>query len=134
MSSIRTQNYRRSALDHFEPAEDGDPHAQRRMRGHLEQIDYIAFAANREILASTLGGADAQKFQRVALAVAQARARWIAEAIALGEKGPSVSVDEAQRLAGYRLVFDELAEAYEAMRRLVERNHIPYKPAVTSAA
>jgi hypothetical protein len=121
------------ALDHFEPAEDGDPQAQRRMRGHLEQIDYIAFAANREILASTLGGADAQKFQRLALCIAHARARWIGEAVALAEKGPAVSVSEAERLAGYRLAFDELAEAYEAMRRLVERNHIPYKAAIPAA-
>jgi len=126
MSSIRTQNYRRVALDHFEPEEDSDPQAQRRLRGQLEQIDYIAFAANREVIGAVLGAADAQKFQRLAVAVAHARARWIGEAIALGENGPAVTPAETQRLAGLRATFDELSESYEALRRLVERNHLSY--------
>ena len=129
MSSIRTQSYRRSALDHFEPEEDSDPQAQRRLRGQLEQIDYIAFAANREVLGAMLGAADANKFQRLAVAASHARARWLAEALALGEKGPAVSAAEAERLAGLRAAFEELGEAYEGLRRLIERGHISYQAA-----
>ena len=46
------------------------------MRGQLEQIDYTAFAANRAAIAHTLGGGHvpASKFQRLAVAAAQARA------------------------------------------------------------
>ena len=126
MSSIRTQNYRRTALDHFEPEEDSDPHAQRRLRGQLEQIDYIAFAANREVVGAMLGAADVQKFQKLAVAAAHARSRWLGEAVALAEKGPAVSAADTQRLAQLRAAFEELTEAYEGLRRLVERSHIAY--------
>ena len=129
MSSIRTQSYRRS-LDHFEPEEDSDPQAQRRLRGQLEQIDYIAFAANREVLGAMLGAAEAGKFQRLAVAASHARARWLGQALALSEKGPTVSAAEAQALAGLRTAFEELAEAYEGLRRLVERSHIAYRAPV----
>ncbi len=133
MSSIRTQSYRRVAHDHFEPADDGDPQAQRRMRGHLEQIDYIAFAANKELIGATLGPTDAQRFQRLAVAVAQARATWLAEALALADKGAAVSAAEAGRLAGLRSAFDELAEAYEALRRVVERHYVTYRAAAPAS-
>ncbi len=53
MSSILTQSYRRQK-DHFQP-EDMDPAEQRRLRGQLEQIDYTAYVANREIIGNTLG-------------------------------------------------------------------------------
>jgi hypothetical protein len=40
-------SYRRTTSDHFEPEQNLDPQAQRKLRGQLEQIDYIAFASNR---------------------------------------------------------------------------------------
>ena len=57
---------RRMPADHFEPDGDVDAKAQRQLRGHLEQIDYIAYAANRSFLNTALGRADAEKFERVA--------------------------------------------------------------------
>ena len=44
----RASSFKRQSHDHFEPQDDSDPAAQRRLRGHLEQIDYTAFASNRE--------------------------------------------------------------------------------------
>ena len=61
-------NYRRAAHEHFEPGDDLDPQAQRRLRGHLEQIDYTAYAANREVVGAMLGTTDAQKFQKLGVA------------------------------------------------------------------
>ena len=55
MSTIQTSTYRRQR-DHFEP-QDTDPQEQRRLRGLLEQIDYSAFVANREVIAAALPGA-----------------------------------------------------------------------------
>ncbi len=52
--ATRTSSYRVS-LDHFEPQETTDPQAQRRLRGQLEQIDYTAFAANKEALSRRWG-------------------------------------------------------------------------------
>ena len=126
MSSIRTASVRRIATDHFEPDVDSDPQAQRRLRGQLEQIDYTAYAANREVLGQVLSHADGAIFQRMAVAAALARAQWVKEALALSEAG-SISPLRVQRLTELRTAFEELAEAYEAMRRMVERGYLPYR-------
>lgn len=59
--ATRTSSFHRHAIDHFEPQDTSDdPHAQRRMRGHLEQIDYTAFASNKEVIGAVLGHADSR--------------------------------------------------------------------------
>jgi hypothetical protein len=131
MSTTRTATYRR-ALDHFEPEDDRDPQAQRRMRGHLEQIDYTAYAANVAVLAPVVGEVDASRFQRLAVAAAQARAQWAAEALAMTETpGAVLSPAQAARLAALRQAHEELTEAYEALRRMVERGYVNYRPAAS---
>lgn len=129
MSTSRTATYRR-ALDHFEPEDDRDPQAQRRMRGYLEQIDYTAYAANLAVLGPVIGQADAARFQRLAVAAAQARAQWVAEALAMTETaGAVLSPAQATRLASLREAHEELTAAYEALRRMVERGYVTYRPA-----
>jgi hypothetical protein len=106
----------RKVSDHFEPEAPLNPQEQRALRGHLEQIDYAAFAANREVLAKAVGHADLERFQRLAVAAAHARARWVASAITI-----------SQKLAQQRTAFEELTESYNALRRLVERGYIPLR-------
>ena len=125
MSSIVT-NSRRAATDHFEPEAHMDPQEQRRLRGHLEQIDYAAFAANREILGKALGQADLEKFQRLAVAAAHARCQWVAAAIALAESGHAPSAAQIAHVTFKRQAFEELTEVYEALRRMVERGYVTY--------
>lgn len=129
MSSIMTSSTRRSR-DHFEPS-DSDPQEQRRLRGHLEQIDYTAFVSNREVIPQVLGlgqsHTEPAAFQRLAVSTASARARWIAEALKLSEAGQAVGAAEAQKLAGMRAAYEELSEAYEGLRELVERGYLPYR-------
>ncbi len=118
----------RKVSDHFEPEAALSPQEQRALRGHLEQIDFAAFAANREILAKTLGHADLDRFQRLAIAAAQARARWAAAAMTLSQKADAPSAQEIDQLAALRRAYEELTEAYEGLRRLVERGYLPCKP------
>ncbi len=118
--------FRRAAHEHFEPGDDLDPHAQRRLRGHLEQIDYTAYAANREVLGAMLGPTDAQKFQKLGVATAQARARWVGAALAATETGQPPSHDQLEKIARLRFAFEELSEVYDAMRRMVERGYLVY--------
>lgn len=131
MSTILTSSYR-SRRDHFEPS-DVDPQEQRRLRGVLEQIDYTAFVSNREVIPQVLGlGAshtEPAAFQRLAVAAATARARWIAEAIRVSEQGHAPGPAEVQKLAAMRAAYEELSEAYEGLRRMVERGYLPYRPA-----
>jgi hypothetical protein len=123
MSVTRTNSVRRGH-DHFEPEVDSDPHTQRRIRGLLEQIDYTAFAANKEILAQSLGQGDIRKFQRLAIAAAQARAVWAAQALAASASGGRLSAADLAQLTHLRTTYEELAEAYEALRRMVERGYL----------
>lgn len=125
MSSSRVIRSRQT-VDHFEPDELSDPKAQRQLRGQLEEIDYSAYAANRKVLAAALGELDVRRFQRLGLAAAQARAGWIATALAATEDGQAPHHDEIEKLARLRRTFEELTEAYDAMRRMVERGYLVY--------
>lgn len=125
MSTIQTQSYRRSR-DHFEP-QDADPHEQRRLRGQLEQIDYSAFVANREVIGQALQGIEPGMFQRLAVLTATARARWVGEALRQSESGSPSTVDQIARLTSARTAYEELAEAYEGLRRMVERGYVTLK-------
>lgn len=122
MSTIQTSSYRRQR-DHFEP-QDADPQEQRRLRGLLEQIDYAAFIANREIIGQMLPKLDASMFQRLAVLTATARAKWVAESLRQSESGAPSTPDQIARLTSMRTAYDELAEAYEGLRRMVERGYV----------
>ncbi len=116
----------RKVRDHFEPEANLDPHQQRALRAHLEQIDYAAFAANQEVLAKAIGHADLKRFQRLAVAAAQARARWVATSLALTERPEPPATQDVAQLAALRSAYEELTEAYDALRRMVERGYLPY--------
>ena len=125
MSTKITSSVRRHS-DHFEP-QDTDPHEQRRLRGQLEQIDYAAYVANKELIGHTLTGLDAASLQKLAVLTASARAKWAAEALRLAHSGSPVTADQVARLTAARTAFDELAEVYEALRRMVERGYVVLK-------
>ena len=116
----------RKVRDHFEPEANLDPQEQRALRAHLEQIDYAAFAANKEVLAKYIDHADLQRFQRLAISAAQARARWVAAAIAVAEKSEAATPDDIANLTNLRTTYEEFTDAYEALRRMVERGYLPY--------
>ena len=122
MSTIQTSSYRRQR-DHFEP-QDADPAEQRRVRGLLEQIDYSAFVANREVIGQMLPSLDTAAFQRLAVMTATARAKWISETLRQSESGAPSTPDQIARLTSARTAYEELAEAYEGLRRMVERGYI----------
>jgi hypothetical protein len=122
-------SFKRSSNDHFQPEESLDPHAQRALRGSLEQIDYIAYLSNREMIDHALGGVDAGKFQRLAVAAANARARWAAQALAMTDGGHLPGAEQIEALARARSAYEELTCAYDALRRMVERGYLSYQAA-----
>ena len=122
MSTMQTGSYRRQR-DHFEP-QDIDPQEQRRLRGLLEQIDYSAFVANREVIGQMVPGLDAAAFQRLAVLTATARGKWVSEGLRQSESGAPSTVVQAARLTAARMAYVELAEVYEGLRRMVERGYI----------
>jgi hypothetical protein len=126
MSTSRTSSYRRAGSEHFQPEDGLDPQAQRQLRGKLEQIDYTAYLSNREVIGHILGPTDAKKFQRLGVAAAQARARWVAAALSATESVHPPSVEQIDKLSRLRMAYEELTEVYDAMRRMVERGYINY--------
>jgi len=126
MSSARLSNYRRSVNEHFEPESNADPQAQRRLRGQLEQIDYTAYISNREVVGQVLGPIDIQRFERLGVATAMARGRWVAAALAATDGPHAPSLETVQNLTHLRTAYQELADAYDGMRRMVERGYLTY--------
>jgi len=125
MSTSRTSMWR-TVGDHFEPDDGADPKAQRQLRAHLEKIDYTAYAANKTVMAAALGRIDLPKFERLALATAKCRARWVAAGVAVGEAGQTPTAVQVQELAQMRTAYEELTEVYNAMRRMVERGYLAH--------
>lgn len=119
-------------MDHFEPETAQDPQAQRKLRGQLEQIDFTAFASNREVIGRSLGHADAAKFQHIAVAAACARAQWVSEALSASEASAVLTHEQVARLTHLRASYEELTEVYEAMRRMVERGYLTYRASPTT--
>src|SRR5581483_8571242 len=98
MTVTRTNTIWRGS-DHFEPDAGLDPQAQKRLRGALEQIDYIAYATSKEVAAAALESAEA---------------------------GQPLTAREVDELVAHRRAFEEATEVYEALRHLVERGYLPY--------
>lgn len=117
---------RRMALDHFEPDISDDPQAQKRLRATLEAIDYTAFACNREIVGQMIGAIDTHRLQRLAVSVAAARAAWMKETLAMSDIGHQLAPHQVEKVAQLRQAFEELAEAYEGIRRAIERGYLSY--------
>jgi acetyl-CoA carboxylase beta subunit len=120
---------RRAPSDHFEPDDDADPKAQRNLRGHLEQIDYAAYAANKKLLSGAMGAVEAERIQKLASACALARTRWVVAALTIAEAGGAPSREQVTGLAHLRATYDELAAAYDGLRRMVERGYLAYEAA-----
>jgi hypothetical protein len=129
MSSTVT-NSLRARSDRFEPQAELDPAEQRKLRGHLDQIDYAAYAANRAVVGQALGRVDLHAFERLAIAAAHARASWASAVLKMTEAGTALTPEQVAQLAALRHAFGELTEAYDAMRRLVERGYLHYQPKV----
>jgi hypothetical protein len=80
-------------------------------------------------MSAALGQADAQKFERLGLATAFARARWVATGLAVTESGRPPTSEDVEKLVALRRAYEELTEVYEALRRMVERGYLPYSAA-----
>ncbi len=117
---------RRISSDHFEPDDDVDPKTKRQVHGHLEQIDYTTYAANRRVLSGTLANIDAEKLQKLASAAALARTRWVVAGLSLADVEPFPTPQQIRTLAELREAYEELTEVYEGLRRMVERGYITY--------
>ncbi|MEJ0059210.1 MAG: hypothetical protein WDM79_06425 [Terricaulis sp.] len=127
MSSIVTSTSRRGG-DHFEPEAQLDPHEQRRLRGHLEQIDYAAFAAKSR---DAREGFRRDRYPHVRAPCGCGGASTCAlvgTAITIAGPNQSPTPQQVAQLTMLRQAYEELTEAYEGLRRIVERAYVSYQP------
>jgi hypothetical protein len=125
MASKMTSSYRRVS-DRFEPDLVQDPHEQRKLRGQLEQIDYTIFAANQAVMKKTIHHVSLEDFQNLALSASRARSAWVDAAMSVTRMRGPLDAEEVDRLTNLRSAYEELSEAYEAMRRMVERGYLQF--------
>jgi hypothetical protein len=125
MSKSVTSSFRRVS-DHFEPDLVQDPAEQRKLRGHLDQIDYTVSAANQAVIQKDIHHVTLEDFRNLALTAAKARTAWVGMAIELAKAHVALDPAQLARLSHLRSVYDELSEAYEAMRRMVERGYLSF--------
>ena len=100
-----------------------------RQEKFLANVETMVRAANREIIHRHLPAFTADDVTRLAVAVAELRARYLAAARRLIEHERGVAPDTADmvQLAKAREMFDEAVHAFEALRRAIERGYVEIK-------
>ena len=58
------------------------------------------------------------------MAAADARVRWVSHALAISAEGHAPLPEQAVKLSALRQTFEELSEAYAAMRRMIDRGYL----------
>ncbi len=112
----------------YEAPEMLDHHAQMRLKGNLQQIDYSIFAANREVFHKVVPELDQQTMIRFAVVVSELRAAYVSRALALSASGHPPTEQEIGELALARQRFEEMEAAFRATRRLIERGYSKVAP------
>jgi HEPN domain-containing protein len=111
---------------HLAPEESDPAFAQKRRR-FLDGLERAIAEANREIIGRTLAPGEGNCFERetflrLAVRVAELRAHYIAEGLAVAAGHPDPPAIE--RLAQARRAFEEMREVFEAVERVVERGYV----------
>jgi hypothetical protein len=106
------------------PGDDADfPSRQQRF---LANVERMTRAANREIIHKHMSAVTPDDVTRLAVLVAELRARYLKAAMRLVERESGVAPDsgEMAQLSRAREMYDEAVHAFEAMRRAIERGYV----------
>lgn len=109
--------------DVYEAPEMLDHHAQIRLKGNLQQIDYSIFAANREVFHRAIPELDRQTMIRYAVVVAEHRAAYVTKGLSLSNGAHVPTDEEIAELGKLRCRYEEMEAAFRATRRLIERGY-----------
>ena len=107
----------------LESAELLDPKARKELKSALRQMDLAVYAANQEIIGRVLPDLGQKEVVRFATVVAERRAQYVKEALRLTQITREPTTGEIATLANLRNGYEELAHAFEALRRVIERGY-----------
>jgi hypothetical protein len=112
-------------VDHLMTREMLDKRALHALAAFRDEVEMAIFNANTEIIDRETPGFTRDSFMKLAIAVAEARARYIKVAIevaAVAGKTPPREMIDA--LAEARRAYDEILHAFQAVERAIERGYI----------
>ncbi len=110
-----------AARPHLAPEED-DPAFAQKLRRFIDGLERAIHEANRKVIGRELQALDSAAFLRLAVRVAELRARYIGHGLKIAEGHPRPA--EIQALAEHRLAYEEMMKVFEAAERTVERAYI----------
>ena len=113
-------------VDHLMTREMLDKRALHALAAFRDEVEMAIFSANTEIIGRETPNLTRDTFLKLAVAVAEARARYIKVAVEVagmaGKKPPREMIDA---LAEARRTYDEITHAFQAVERVIERGYIP---------
>jgi hypothetical protein len=109
-------------VDHLVSKDMLDRDSQRKLQKFLEEVEMAIFSANREVLKKSVPELTRDSFMAFAVRVAEARARYLKIALELANK-TNPSADDIAHLKAAREANDELVQAFEATKRVIERGY-----------
>ncbi|WP_298725379.1 hypothetical protein [uncultured Ferrovibrio sp.] len=109
-------------IDHLVSKDMLDRESARKLQKFLEEVEMSIFNANREVIRKAVPELTRESFMAFSVRVAEARARYIKTALELAAI-PHPSPEEIARLRAAREANDELVQAFEATKRIIERGY-----------
>lgn len=109
-------------VDHFVTKDMLDRESQRKLQKFLEDVEMSIFTANREVMKKAVPELTRESFVAFSVRVAEARARYIKIALELSAKA-NPTPDDIAHLRKAREANDELLQAFEATKRVIERGY-----------
>ena len=109
-------------VDHLVSKEMLDRESARKLQKFLEETEMAIFSANREVIRKAVPELTRESFMAFAVRVAEARARYIKAALDLSARQNPTPEDIAA-LKAAREASDELVQAFEATKRVIERGY-----------
>lgn len=102
-----------------------DADQERKQKRFLHEVEVVIREANRKAIHDRVPDLDRERFVAFATFVAEARADYLAAALAMQTMtGDADRALEVERLRVRRLAFDEALQAFAALERAVERGYV----------
>lgn len=121
-------------VDHLMTREMLDKRALHALAAFRDEVEMAIFSANTEIIGRETPNLTRDTFLKLAVAVAEARARYIKVGVEVaamaGKKLPREMIDA---LAEARRAYEEITHAFQAVERVIERGYIPVAKLAKSA-
>ncbi|MCR9257754.1 MAG: hypothetical protein NXI16_16855 [Alphaproteobacteria bacterium] len=110
-------------VDHLMSQDQLDKEVRRKLTQFMEDLQIATFKANQEVFSRALPMLRVDDFVRFSRKVAEARADYISAALEETNRVGPPDPMKIKHIQALRVTYEELAAAYEATERLIERGY-----------